>query len=136
MLTQTVRLILLATVAVATPLSAPAGVGRISGHVRDSSGHPLAGAQVVIVGTRFGAVTDRAGTYTIASVPEGAYSVRAMFIGYAPLEVHGIRVTTDSTTTADFGPGITLASPLTVTSPTIATAVLKDRKSTRLNSSH
>ena len=103
MLTQTVRLILLATVAVATPLSAPAGVGRISGHVRDSSGHPLAGAQVVIVGTRFGAVTDRAGTYTIASVPEGAYSVRAMFIGYAPLEVHGIRVTTDSTTTADFG---------------------------------
>jgi Ca-activated chloride channel homolog len=102
MLTQAVRLILLATVAVATPLSAPAGVGRITGHVRDASGQPLAGARIVVLGTRFAAVTDRVGGYAIASVPEGAYSVRAMDIGYAPLEVHGIHVTTDSTTTADF----------------------------------
>src|SRR5262245_35743072 len=108
MLTQAVRLVLLAAVVVATPpLSvpcpvAPAGVGRITGHVRDSAGQPLAGAQVVVVGTRFAAVTDRTGAYAIASVPEGAYSVRAMYIGYTALEVHGIRVKTDSTTSADF----------------------------------
>ena len=102
MLTQAVRLILLAVVAVAAPLSAPAGAGRITGHVRDTAGQPLAGAQVVVLGTRLATVTDRVGAYTIASVPKGAYSVRAMYIGYAPLEVHGIQVTTDSTTTADF----------------------------------
>ncbi len=102
MLTQAVRLIVLATVAVTTPLSAPAGVGRITGHVRDAAGQPLANAQVVVVGTRFGAVADRSGAYEITSVPEGAYSVRAMYIGYAPLEVHGIRVRTDSITTSDF----------------------------------
>src|SRR5262245_5135649 len=108
MLTQAVRLVLLAAVVVATPpLSvpcpvAPAGVGRITGHVRDSAGQPLAGAQVVVVGTRFAAVTDRTGAYAIASVPEGAYSVRAMYIGYTALELHGIRVTTGGSTTADF----------------------------------
>ncbi|HET9708238.1 MAG TPA: von Willebrand factor type A domain-containing protein [Gemmatimonadales bacterium] len=102
MLSKTIRLVALAAIAVAPPLSAPAGVGRIVGHVRDASGQPLVGAQVVVVGTRFTAVTDRVGTYAIAAVPEGAYSVQARFIGYALLELHGIRVMTDSTTTADF----------------------------------
>lgn len=98
------RLLLVAAVLVATPslLHAPTGTGRISGHVRDAAGQPLAGAQVVVVGTRLTAVTDRAGAYAIASVPEGAYSVQAKYIGYAPLELHGVRVKTDSTTTADF----------------------------------
>jgi Ca-activated chloride channel homolog len=102
MLTKTVRLIALTAIAVASPLSAPAGVGRIAGHVRDAAGQPLAGAQVVVVGTRFTAVTDRGGAYGIESVPEGAYSLQARFIGYTPLELHGVRVSSGATSTADF----------------------------------
>jgi Ca-activated chloride channel family protein len=102
MLTQAVRLMLVATTVVATPLSAPAGVGRITGHVRDAAGSALAGAQVVVVGTTFAAPTDRTGSYTIEMVPEGAYTLRAMFIGYTALEVHGVRVTTNGTATTDF----------------------------------
>ncbi|HKC48391.1 MAG TPA: von Willebrand factor type A domain-containing protein [Gemmatimonadales bacterium] len=108
MLTPIVRLMLLATVAVATPPLfipcdvAPTGVGRITGHVRDAARQPIAGAQVVVVGTSFGAVTNQSGEYAITSVPEGAYSVRARYIGYTPVEVHGIRVTSGGTTTADF----------------------------------
>ncbi len=102
MLTQAVRLMLVATTVVAAPLSAPAGVGRITGHVRDAAGSPLAGAQVVVVGTKFAAATDPTGAYTIESVPAGAYSLQARFIGYTVLEVHGVRVTAGTTTTADF----------------------------------
>ena len=102
MLAKTVRLVALTAIAVASPLSAPAGVGRIAGHVRDVAGQPLAGAQVVVVGTRLAALTDRTGAYAIASVPEGAYSLQARFIGYTLLELHGIRVNSGATATADF----------------------------------
>ncbi|MGE5143489.1 MAG: VWA domain-containing protein, partial [Acidobacteriota bacterium] len=101
MLTQAVRLILLATVGVATPLSAPTGFGRITGHVRDAGGAALANAHVVVVGTQLGTVTGQDGAYTIASIPAGVYTVRAQCIGYTPTEVHGVRVTVDSTTTAE-----------------------------------
>jgi Ca-activated chloride channel family protein len=123
MLTQAVRLMLLATTVVATPLAAPAGVGRITGHVRDAAGAPLAGAQVVVVATKFAAATDRTGAYTIESVPEGAYSLQARFIGYTPLELHGVRVTTGTTTTTDFA-----LQPSTVSlNAVVATGVLKAR---------
>jgi hypothetical protein len=48
---------------------------------------------------------------------QGANNLSVILTGNSTHFVQG-------TTTADFGPGITLASPLTVTSPTIATAVL------------
>src|SRR5713101_8679555 len=123
MLTQAVRLLLIATTVVAAPLSAPAGVGRITGHVRDAAGAPLAGAQVVVVGTKFAAATDRAGAYAIESVPEGAYSLQARFIGYTPLELHGIRVTTGTTTTTDFA----LQASTVSLNAVVATGALKAR---------
>jgi Ca-activated chloride channel homolog len=102
MLTQAVRLVLLATTIVATPLLAPAGVGRISGHARDPQGAPIANVVIDVIGTRLTTVSDRSGAYKFDSVPEGAYTVRARYIGYAALELHGIRVMAAATTTADF----------------------------------
>src|SRR5689334_1021494 len=102
MLTQAVHLVLLAATVVATPLLAPAGVGRISGHVRDPQGAPIANAAIVILGTQLTTVSDRSGAYKFDSVPEGAYTIRARYIGYTALELHGIRVTAAATTTADF----------------------------------
>jgi Ca-activated chloride channel family protein len=128
MLTQAVRLMLVATTVVATPLSAPAGVGRITGHVRDAAGSPLAGAQVVIVGTKFVAATDATGAYTIESVPAGAYSLQARFIGYTVLEVHGVRVTAGTTTTTDFAlqPATVTLNAVVTTGVTAARAKMAD----------
>lgn len=50
----------------------------VSGHVRDGSGAPLAGAAVTILGTPIApATTDAGGFYSFSSVPEGSYQVRA-----------------------------------------------------------
>ncbi|HKB19782.1 MAG TPA: carboxypeptidase regulatory-like domain-containing protein [Gaiellaceae bacterium] len=50
----------------------------VSGHVHDVDGNPLANATVTIVGTPIPpATTDATGAYSIPSVPEGEYDVRA-----------------------------------------------------------
>jgi len=57
----------------------------ISGRVVDSaSGRPLPNAQIGVVGTPLGAVTNDAGRYTIVGVPAGAHTLRVILIGYAP----------------------------------------------------
>jgi len=46
---------------------------------------PLAGANVVVVGTDKGGVTDDSGKYTIDVGAEGTYTLTASFIGYSSL---------------------------------------------------
>ncbi|HEV8627572.1 MAG TPA: carboxypeptidase regulatory-like domain-containing protein, partial [Acidimicrobiia bacterium] len=56
----------------------PAPSHSVSGHVRDDSSNPLAGATVTIQGTPIPpATTDASGAYSFASVPEGTYDVTA-----------------------------------------------------------
>jgi len=90
---------------VAATLAIPAALARdtgtIAGHVRDKAGHPVAKAQVLVVGTAYGAVADDSGYYFIARVPTGTYTLRAQFIGYAPTEVTGVVVTAGATRTID-----------------------------------
>ena len=76
----------------ATPLAAQQTQGKIEGTVTDQAGVPLANAQVFVVGTSFGAVTNDKGYYFINNVPVGAYTLRAQFIGYAPTELRDVRV--------------------------------------------
>ena len=47
------------------------------------TGEPLVGATVQIEGTRFGALTNAAGSYRIPNVPLGSYTLTARLIGYA-----------------------------------------------------
>src|SRR5437660_70596 len=50
----------------------------VTGRVTDqASGHPLAGARVIIVGTSLIAQTNAEGRYSIARVPAGQATVRA-----------------------------------------------------------
>jgi Ca-activated chloride channel homolog len=100
MFTASIRLAA-AAMLVASPLFAPAGVGRISGHVRDSAGTPIARVRITVVGTRLGASSDASGAYLIESVPAGAYTVRAEIAGRGPAEVHGVRVLAGATAVAD-----------------------------------
>jgi TonB-dependent receptor len=69
--------------------SALAGTGHINGIVADAkTGERLAGANVLVVGTGKGAVTDLNGRFLIVSLPPGSYTIRATFIGYKTEEKH------------------------------------------------
>ncbi|HEX4575239.1 MAG TPA: carboxypeptidase-like regulatory domain-containing protein, partial [Gemmatimonadales bacterium] len=57
----------------ASPLVAQQTTGKIQGTVTDPQGAPVATAQVTLVGTSFGALTDPKGYYFINNVPVGVY---------------------------------------------------------------
>ena len=60
------------------------GSGSISGQVLDQASQaPVVGAQVIVVGTQRGAMTDQEGRFTISGVPAGSHEVRARRVGYA-----------------------------------------------------
>lgn len=87
-------------VLVAPVLDAQA-TGKLEGTVTDQAGSPIASAQVLMVGTAFGALTNAQGYYFINNVPVGSYTLRVQFIGYAPTELRGVRVLGGQTVTAD-----------------------------------
>ena len=63
-------------------LAAPlAAQGHLVGHVRDSTGRGLAGAQVVLEGTTHEARTDSIGTFHLV-VPPATYSLLVRTVGY------------------------------------------------------
>jgi hypothetical protein len=77
--------------------------GRITGVITDKeTGEPLIGANVIVVGTSFGAASDVNGEYIIRLVPPGNYSVRASYIGYQDVTVSDIRVVAGLTAAQDF----------------------------------
>jgi outer membrane receptor protein involved in Fe transport len=78
-------------------------VGKISGLCTDKeTGAPLPGVAVAITGTTMGALSDAEGKYFILNVPAGRYDLKAMIIGYAPVELKGMNVSVDLTSEADF----------------------------------
>ncbi len=74
------------------PAAAQQTTGKLEGSVTDQAGVPLANAQVFVVGTSFGAITNDQGYFFINNVPVGSYTIRAQFIGYAPSEQRETRV--------------------------------------------
>src|SRR5574342_1258441 len=102
MFTPPIRPFLALAVLLAAPsLTSSGPAGRIGGHVRDASGAPIAHAQVFVVGTSLGAVTDGTGAYSIDAVPVGTYTVRAQFIGYTPAVLPDIQVRAGQPVTVD-----------------------------------
>jgi len=77
--------------------------GKISGIVTDkSTGEPLVGANVVVLGSSVGAATNYDGQFTILYVPPGTYEVQAMLVGYGKVIVKDVRVRIDQTARVDF----------------------------------
>jgi TonB-dependent starch-binding outer membrane protein SusC len=69
-----------------TMLPAQAGTGSVHGHVTDASGgRGLADAQVVVDGTRVGAITNANGDFTLTGVPAGSRTITVRRIGYQPV---------------------------------------------------
>lgn len=60
--------------------------GTITGQVIDrNTKEPLIAANVILIGTNYGASTDENGFYRIENVPVGSYSIKFSYIGYLPL---------------------------------------------------
>jgi len=57
----------------------------ISGSVKDASGQPLVGVNVILEDTSKGSQTDFDGNYTISNVENGTYQINASYIGFATL---------------------------------------------------
>lgn len=76
--------------------------GTVRGTVSDSStGRPLTGVQVVVVGTARGAVTNDAGAYVINGVPPGRATISARRLGFDARE-REVTVASGEAVTADF----------------------------------
>ncbi len=135
--TRAARTLALAAVTLAvgaSTLFAQASTGKLEGKVRDQQGAPIANAQVIIVGTRFGAQTNADGYYFINNVPAGSVTLQASFIGYKTTQVTDVRIVSGQTITAD----VTLEStPVQVTTITVVAAqnelVPRDAVTTKQN---
>ncbi|HXJ30776.1 MAG TPA: TonB-dependent receptor [Gemmatimonadales bacterium] len=103
--------------AAVAPAAAQQTSGKIEGTVTDQAGGALANAQVIVVGTSFGSVTDAKGYYFINNIPVGSYTLRAQFIGYAPHEVQNVRILGGQTITQNIplSPSAVVVSGVTVT---------------------
>jgi TonB-linked SusC/RagA family outer membrane protein len=79
-----------------------AQTGTVEGRVTAAAtGDPIAGAQVIMVGTNIGARTDADGRYVLLNVATGGQQVRAAAIGYAMMTVQ-FNVQAGIVNTADF----------------------------------
>ncbi|MEO8621431.1 MAG: TonB-dependent receptor plug domain-containing protein, partial [bacterium] len=87
----------------------------IAGIVMDArSKQPIAGAAIIVVGTRFGAQTGADGRYRISGVPSGSLIVSARRIGYASLR-HTVVMSGDQTVNFDLEPAATALDEVVVT---------------------
>ena len=76
--------------------------GKIVGTIVDKTNNdPLIGANVVVLGTSLGAVTDIDGNYAILYVPPGTYTVQVTFILYRKSIINDVQVFIDQTTRID-----------------------------------
>src|SRR5256886_3919262 len=145
----------LAFVVIAAPAAlAQTSTGSIRGYVTDSSGNAVAGARVVAVNPATTAqrevATQSNGFYAILGLVPAEYDVTARQIGMAPQKVH-VRVLIGEVLPLDFKLGASAVQLEAVTVAAATTGVemrtseaatnvtqqqIKDRKSTRLNSSH
>lgn len=73
--------------------------GKITGNVTEkSTGKPLPGANLVLVGTMLGSITDLDGHYYIINIPSGNYSLTVSYIGYRVVSVRNVEIIPDITT--------------------------------------
>ncbi len=81
------RVLVLALLVLALPISLMAGNATIKGKVIDTnSGIVLPGANILIVGTTMGTITDRNGEFTLKNLDAGTINLEIKYIGYETLQ--------------------------------------------------
>ena len=77
--------------------------GKLRGQITDQeTGEALIGANIIIVGTSYGAATDVNGEYIILNLVANTYEVKASYIGYQSKTISNVRINADLTTGLDF----------------------------------
>jgi hypothetical protein len=83
-------------VLVRRPQRPPRGAS-VGGTIHDSlTGMPVAGARVELIGTRFAALTNDSGRFSMGRVPNGDYAVRVTRLGFEPLNAVRVHVADDA----------------------------------------
>jgi hypothetical protein len=86
-----------------TPCGLFAQNGIIKGKISDKiSNEAIPFANVLVLGTDFGATTDANGLYEITGLTPGLYNIRASFVGYEDATAFEIQVTNSKPAAADF----------------------------------
>ncbi len=83
------------------PAEAQAQTGTVTGTVTSQAGEPLVGAQVMIVGTQRGTLTNARGAFIFTGVPAGERQIRVVLLGYRA-ETQTVQIPADGTATVDF----------------------------------
>lgn len=97
-----INLTLLVGLIIVSNLSAQINTSKIEGVVRDSdTGQPLAGAQVVVEGTRLGNVSNKDGYYFILNVLPGRRDITFTYTGYQKTTVANQLLLAGQTSTID-----------------------------------
>lgn len=97
------RLITILFLLLLLPAMALAQSGKLRGQITDQeTGEALVGANVIVVGTSYGAATDVNGEYIILNLVAGTYEVKASYIGYQAKTISNVRINADLTTGLDF----------------------------------
>jgi hypothetical protein len=73
--------------------------GKISGKLTDvETGEPLAGCNIMLVGTTRGGISDDDGHYYILNIAPGTYAVEYRMMGYTTVRKENIVINIDRTT--------------------------------------
>ncbi|MEN8230482.1 MAG: carboxypeptidase-like regulatory domain-containing protein [Bacteroidota bacterium] len=75
--------------------------GEIQGSIYDKAGEPVAYANVQLMGTSMGTISNDKGFYSIKKVPPGSYELRVTFVGYSDSQTT-VQVTAGEVITHDF----------------------------------
>lgn len=85
------------------PSRASATAGNVKGKVTDiRTAAPLPFANIVVLGSGRGAVTNEKGEYFVSGVPPGEYTIRVSLVGYRTHEAKRIVIETHGTVVLDF----------------------------------
>ncbi len=82
--------------------SIPTFANEIKGAVIDKSGEPLAGANILVIGTQTGGAAGPDGRYVISNLADGIYTIEVSMIGYERKRVEGIVVKDTSSIEVNF----------------------------------
>jgi outer membrane receptor protein involved in Fe transport len=87
-----------------TPAPAAGSTGRIAGRVTEGGKDPIPYANVILLGTKQGAMTDEKGNFVIPGVPAGTYTLQAQEVGHGKL-TQQVTVNVGQTATVNFSFG-------------------------------
>jgi outer membrane receptor protein involved in Fe transport len=94
---------LLVTLLLISGVALAGTTGKIAGVIKDKdSGERVPGAAISIVGTPIGTLSNDEGEFVILNVPVGTYALRCQLVGYGSIEVAGLHVSADLTTSYEF----------------------------------